>query len=239
VAAAGGLALTGALAAGALVKAFGVGFLGTARTEAARHAHESPRLMVVPMLALSALAAVSTFAAPALIGPVSRAVSAASGAGLFAVEGALRVATGGLERVVYIFGVLAGAAVLLALLRLALLSRYPVSAAVATWDCGYARPTPRMQYTASSFVEPVTTLFAAVLRQTREVIKAEGLFPKRAAYESSTPDPARDVIYRPSATGVDRTLVRLRWLQHGRINLYVLYIAVTLVVLFIWRVGFS
>ena len=29
-----------------------------------------------------------------------------------------------------------------------------------TWDCGYARPTPRMQYTASSFAETLVGLFA-------------------------------------------------------------------------------
>ena len=30
-----------------------------------------------------------------------------------------------------------------------------------TWDCGYAQPTPRMQYTASSFAQPLTDLFAS------------------------------------------------------------------------------
>jgi len=31
------------------------------------------------------------------------------------------------------------------------------------------------------------------------------------------------------------TLARLRWLQHGRVQLYVLYILLTLVVLLVWK----
>jgi hypothetical protein len=30
-------------------------------------------------------------------------------------------------------------------------------------------------------------------------------------------------------------LSRLRWLQHGRVQLYILYIAVTLLVLLVWK----
>jgi hypothetical protein len=32
-------------------------------------------------------------------------------------------------------------------------------------------------------------------------------------------------------------LARMRWLQQGRIQLYVLYIALTLLVLLVWKLG--
>ncbi len=32
-------------------------------------------------------------------------------------------------------------------------------------------------------------------------------------------------------------LARLRWLQHGRVQLYVLYIALALLVLLVWKLG--
>lgn len=239
IATAGGLAVTGALAAGAMMKAFGIGFLGAPRSEQAHHAHEASFSMVAPMLALAGLAFAAAFASPLFIEPVSRASSIISGASVGALEASFRAATGGLGRTVLVFAVMVGVAAGLALLRLAFLSRRPAAKTVLTWDCGYARPTSHMQYTGSSFAEPVTTMFAAVLRQVKTVIKPEGQFPRRSAYESSTPDPARDIIYRPAATGVDRSLVRLRWLQHGRINLYILYIAVTLVALLVWKVGFA
>jgi hydrogenase-4 component B len=44
-------------------------------------------------------------------------------------------------------------------------------------------------------------------------------------------------LYGPSFRAGERFLKRFRWLQHGRVQLYVLYIMVTLVVLLVWEVG--
>jgi len=44
-------------------------------------------------------------------------------------------------------------------------------------------------------------------------------------------------ILRPGIKGVGALLSSLRWLQHGRLQLYVLYIAVALVALLIWRLA--
>jgi hypothetical protein len=42
-------------------------------------------------------------------------------------------------------------------------------------------------------------------------------------------------VYRPAFKGSEWTLARLRWLQRGQIQLYVLYIALTLLVLLVWN----
>src|SRR5262249_53720919 len=47
------LALIGALAVACFVKVFGAVFLGTARSEHARHGHESPPTMLGPMILLA------------------------------------------------------------------------------------------------------------------------------------------------------------------------------------------
>ncbi|HOW68194.1 MAG TPA: hypothetical protein PK256_23175, partial [Verrucomicrobiota bacterium] len=73
-----------------------------------------------------------------------------------------------------------GLAGLLAVARRGLLASKPVTEAL-TWDCGYARPTARMQYTASSFVQPLTDLFHPLLRARAQLERPEGLFPRRAA----------------------------------------------------------
>ena len=44
-------------------------------------------------------------------------------------------------------------------------------------------------------------------------------------------------LYAPVFTGIGRGLSALRWLQHGRVQLYVLYIALTLLVLLVWKLG--
>ena len=234
----GGLAVIGTLTAGAFGKAVGIVFLGEPRSDAAKRAHEAPPGMLLPMAALAAACFVIAFSGPYLMAWLARAVSPVAGMPADVAEKVLRESTGSLYRVMAVFGLLLALAAGLTLLRWRVLARRPVGRAV-TWDCGYAAPTARMQYTASSFAEPVTTLFAPLLRSVRHVVRPSGLFPVRASFESYTPDVLSEVLYRRTAASADRFLVRLRWLQHGRINIYVLYIAVTLVALLVWKVGFA
>ena len=121
-------------------------------------------------------------------------------------------------------------------LRFWLLSGHPV-ATTQTWGCGYARPTPRMQYTASSFAQPLTNLFSPLLQTRRRLIPPAGFFPRVASLATATPDLASAQVYAPAFSAIGRGLAALRWLQHGRVHLYVLYIALTLLVLLIWKLG--
>jgi hypothetical protein len=122
----------------------------------------------------------------------------------------------------------------LVLLRLRLLKGKIVSQA-ETWDCGYADPAPQMQYTASSFAQPITQMFRAILRTRRHFHSPDGIFPKSASIETHTPDVFQEFIFRPLFVGVARALEAFRWLQHGNVHLYVLYILLTLLTLMFWR----
>ena len=104
-----------------------------------------------------------------------------------------------------------------------------------TWDCGYARPTARMQYTASSFSQPMTAIMAPVLRINSRIFPPSGLFPRAASFSTDVPGGSREYIYQPIFTWVAATLNRFRWLQRGKTHIYVLYIAITLVALLIWK----
>jgi hypothetical protein len=125
---------------------------------------------------------------------------------------------------------------LLAWLRLRLLARREIGTAV-TWDCGYAQPTARMQYTSSSFAQPLTELFGVFLRPVVRFMSPKGLFPPQASFASATPDLAHRRVFAPVFGGIDRAGAKLRWLQHGNVHLYVLYIALTLLVLLVWQLG--
>jgi hypothetical protein len=46
-----------------------------------------------------------------------------------------------------------------------------------------------------------------------------------------------DYLYRPVFLGFAWTASKLRWLQQGRIQVYVLYIALTILVLLVWKLG--
>ena len=106
-----------------------------------------------------------------------------------------------------------------------------------TWDCGYAAPTPRMQYTASSFARPLTQLFRLFLQPRDEIHPPRGLFPKHASLHTRTPDLFRRYVYEPLFLGIAWLASKLHWLQEGRIQIYVLYIAMTILVLLIWKLG--
>ena len=133
-------------------------------------------------------------------------------------------------------GALVGLATLLALGRAVLLSNRSVSTNV-TWDCGYAEPSQRMQYTASSFAQPLTDTFDLLL-QTRRVVSAPSdLFPKEAELATETPDPYQEYIFRPLFRAIGRDLSLLRPLQQGKVQVYILYVAVTLLLLLLWQLA--
>jgi hypothetical protein len=127
--------------------------------------------------------------------------------------------------------VLAG---LIALLRLWLLSGRKVGE-TGTWDCGYARPTARMQYTASSFAQPILDFFNVFQSGWKHLKAPQGYFPATASFKTEALDTSQEKVYRPIFEGVEHFLSKLRVMQHGRIQLYVLYIVLTLVLLFIWK----
>ena len=89
-----------------------------------------------------------------------------------------------------------------------------------------------MQYTASSFAEPVTRVFEPLLQSRIESeLPAEALWPRAASWRSYTPDRVLTQFYRPAFGAVERALLRLRGLQQGRISTYLLYIVLTVLVL--------
>jgi hypothetical protein len=94
-----------------------------------------------------------------------------------------------------------------------------------------------MQYTASSFAQPLTFLFRALLRARTTLVPPVGLFPARGALATETPDLFRQGVFRPAFGAIADLLERLRLLQHGRIQLYVLSIVLTLIVLLAWKLG--
>jgi hydrogenase-4 component B len=101
-----------------------------------------------------------------------------------------------------------------------------------TWGCGYSRPAPRMQYTASSFAEPITRIFQPLLRsRVKRDVPAAVVWPEAASWRSVTPDRALAGLYEPVFKSIERALLRLRGLQQGHLSTYLLYIVVTMLFL--------
>ncbi len=229
-----GLALIGGLALACFTKAFGAVFLGEPRSEQAADGQECGWLMRLPMLVLAigcaAIGLLGPFVIFALV-PVIASVTGMPGESISASMAGPREVLWAVVAAGIVLLLLTGG---LMVLRRRLLAGREVSRA-ATWDCGYALPAARMQYTASSFAQPLTWFFRAFLR-TRTVLAAPtGYFPASASLATHTDDVCREKIWRPVFRAVDWLLSRLRWLQHGRVQLYVLYIALTLLALLLWK----
>lgn len=235
----GGLALIGGLAAACFAKAFGIVFLGEPRTPEASHAHEAGAAMRYPMIVLAGLCVLIGLAAPlwplALRPAVANMLPAGVPADLQAeIADSAGQAVGPLTGVLFGSYLLLGLIVLLIFVRRKLLAGRPIERAV-TWDCGFAAPTSRMQYTASSFAQPLLRLFRMFLQPRDEIHPPRGLFPSHAELHTHTPDLFSNRVYEPAFATVAWLASKLRWLQHGRIQIYVLYIALTILALLIWK----
>jgi hypothetical protein len=92
-----------------------------------------------------------------------------------------------------------------------------------------------MQYTSSSFAQPLVAMFRGLLATRRHAPRLDPLFPGAASFSTHTPDTFSTNIILPGLRGAASLFSRLRWLQHGRLQLYVLYIAAALIILLAWR----
>jgi hydrogenase-4 component B len=209
------LALMGGLALACFAKVFGVVFLGEPRDPRV-HAECTPALMRIGMGGL-ALACVVIGLAPGLWLPlVYRAADALTGAvPATAVAPAMRNVLAPAETLSLLAMTLLAWLVGLALLRRWMLARtaarYPTSAPnVGTWGCGYTQPTPRMQYSASSFVASLVGSFRHLLWPQRTLRAPEGAFPRGGHLESSAPDLALQDLLVPMFRGIARLFAIVR-----------------------------
>jgi hydrogenase-4 component B len=226
------LALIGALALACFVKVHGAVFLGEPRTEHARHARECGPAMTVPMAVLAlACLAIGLF-------PAGLATLLDDAARTWAPQGALPPLAG-LAPLLTLSGLglalLAGAGALGWALRRRAGGAPAQAAAVGTWDCGYALPTPRMQYTGSSFGQLLVNIWGWALLPAAARTGGAQTFPTEHRFSSRVPDTVLERGVLPALGAAAWLLAWLRPLQRGRIQDYVLYIVLTLLLLLLLR----
>ncbi|MFI5315168.1 MAG: proton-conducting transporter membrane subunit [Myxococcota bacterium] len=217
------LALTGGLALACFAKVVGSVFLGAPRHRAVSGANDAPAAMLAPMAALALLCAVigvAPFAvAPALAaaGSIALGVPRVPLAAPFAAISLVSIAALALSTAIWLA------------LR-ARLARTRRDAA-GTWDCGYAAPTARMQYSASSFAEPLVRVFSFALLPRTEVARRLATFPAATEFQSEVADVVLDRLVTPATRRIADLLGRLRVLQQGSVHAYLLYLWLALIAL--------
>lgn len=221
------LAMIGALAVACFVKVFGVTFLGEARKKWPQPVVEAPASMVAAMVLILGCCVVIGVAPAVMVPVLARALSAWGIIGATAVFPGALVPIGWITGCAFIFLVL--------VTGIALLRRRRKGDAVktdATWGCGYLLPSARMQYTAASFAEMLSGLFQWGLWTEIKDEKSLGFFPGPRRLTDHTPDVVLDRMLYPLCRGTCFLAFKVRAvLQHGVVGVYLLYTAVTLVLL--------
>ncbi len=235
------LALTGGLAAACFVKAFGITFLAIPRSSHAEHAVEAPRSMLVAMLLL-VVACVALGLGPFVVVPQLGRVLAslphmapAAGLGTTGLVFFSGMPTG--------LGQMSAPALALGLAVLALLVPLAVWLLTPrfrlrredTWGCGRFVQTPRMQYTATAFAEPLRRVFAELYRPTEDLtveLHPDSRYVIRAiTYESEVRPFVERLLYVPAVAMVRRAASAVRRVQAGSVHLYLAYLCAALIAL--------
>ena len=238
------LALSAALAAACFVKAFGVTFLGRARSQAAAQAREVDRFSLGAMFAFAGLCVFAGIFPGLVIDGLAPVVMALTGAHMPAQtsipwltlvpvsEG--RSSYNGL--LVMLFIALSATAAAYVIHRFA-------SHAVrrsAAWDCGFPDPSPITQYTAGSFAQPIRRVFGTLAFRAREEVdmpRPGELRPARLHVRLQ--DLVWEGVYAPIAAAVGFAADRLNHLQFLTIRSYLTLVFLALIflllVLVAWR----
>ena len=218
------MAMAGALTLASFLKASAMIFLGASRTQATEPAHDCGPWMRGPMVVLAGLCVLIGLVPFAAWPLIARAVGTwnpqwagvATPAPLFTLSG------------VHVALAVLGVAAAVWLGRLAI--RRGLRRAL-TWDCGYAAPTARMQYTGGSFAAIVADWFAWIFRPERRQHHPHGPFPTQASRIERVPETVLERVIAPIGQAVLRVSGVARRLQHGQLQLYLVYLVAGLAVL--------
>ena len=229
-AAAVALALTGGAAAAAFAKTISAVFAGEPRSAAAIEAANEDKGMFLAQLVTAIPALLMPLAAPFMVMMVMVRLNCAPE---MVKAAAWPLACNGLFALLLMW-----LCVGFMLWRNSLRRKHP-DAVRGTWDCGFAEPTARMQYTATAFIQPLADLFNGILRQQKKVAKVQKLFPESASMTTETPDAGTRWVWTPLFSISGKLSNRVRHLQSGMLHIYIAFMVLAILIMLLWCFVFS
>lgn len=231
------LAGTAGLAVACFVRAFGIAFLGVARSESARAAQEVPFGMRAGMFLLAGSSLLLGLVPGAALSFLDPSVAAA-GVGAFPVRS---LTWGGILTHWGPYAPLPLFVLLAAIAAAAAGVSYFLGGAVrrhGTWNCG-GEHTPRMAYSAAGFAKPIRVIFRRILLQRAETEAAyveSKRFRRVLRYDEESLPFWTSALYLPLRGAFLAVARRARRLQAGPVNLYLgyLFAAVLVLLAVIW-----
>ena len=230
------LALAAALAAACFVKAFGITFLGRPRSSPAQTAGETDRFSLAAMFGLAMLCLFAGILPGFVIdtlAPVTVALLGERMAGQAQLPwlsiipiAEARSSYNGLLVFLFIASSASLAAYVIHRLASRALRRAPA------WDCGYPDSSPRTQYTAGSFAQPIRRVFGTLVFCARERVDMPLPGDSRPArLHVELRDLIWDTLYAPLAVLLSVAADRLNHFQFLTIRRYLSLVFMALVTL--------
>ncbi|WP_026413281.1 proton-conducting transporter membrane subunit [Actinomadura oligospora] len=218
------VALTAGLAVATFVKAFGVGFLARARSEKAERATESPRAMLLGMSLAAACCVVLALGPVSVLPGIARAVRVVV-PGPDAVTGPVTLRLHGVASTLSPLWIAVALILVLAVLRVTVMRRARRRARL--WDCGMGPTSARMEYTATSFAEPLQRVFDNVLAPETDVdvtpLAESAYLVESVTYRARLGDRIEHRIYRPVIAAAAWFGRVARGLGNGSVHRYLGY----------------
>ena len=232
---AGAVALIAALAGYAMVKFFGIVFLGQPREDSLAHAQDASRLERIGLLWLGVgciLLGLLPNVVITLLDPVTRLLVNSGLSGAASNQSWWLLAPISEDRASYSAAVFLGSILVFVPLVFWFVRRcyHGRMQRVDAWDCGFPLQTSRMQDSAEGFGQPIRRIFSPFFKRTRE---HPSPFDAQPRYFSRVEDPFWYWLYLPIAKLVEHGTRLIAFLQQGRIAIYLLYSFITLLTLLV------
>lgn len=233
-----GVALVAGLAAVSGVRLFGITFLALPRSDGARDAHEASAIMIAAM-AIPAVTCIALGVAPTLVLPqLSRIVSdLGQPAGPLSAGFALSVPLVGSRLWPGAIALLVVTAGLAAAVAVRLAGRVRQVRVGPAWNCGRIAQSPRSEYTAAAFAEPLKRVFTGFYRPTQEVTvevhPASRYFVRAIRLRADLAPWMEQILYEPLLRAAQAASDRMRRIHSGSIHFYLALLPGALLVLLI------
>ncbi len=223
------MAVIGGMATACFTKVVGLAFLGEPRTEQAANASESGIAMgaIMAVMALSCLI-IGVYPAPFIRLAFSgmQDISLVSG---FNTDSFMLIVTQ-LSRTAILFIAIL---VAVSIFRKILYAKKQIGSG-GTWGCGFTQPTVRMQYTGTSYAYEMVQFFNPFVPIKDAYSGIKKIFPGQTTWQSEVTDIAETGFQRYLTTPMLKLINKLKWIQHGHIQLYIGYIIVAIIVLLLF-----
>lgn len=211
-------ALTSGTAFYAAVKSFGITFLGKPRTKKAEYVKTIPWSMNIGQGLLAFLTIVTGVFSPFIISKIAYYTN-----DLLDISG--KNPSFKNETEIIVFTIILICITFMVYMFSKINSVNKKQEISDTWACGYNQDKPYIQYSGSGFVQPAAKIFGTISNYNKKVSYKETIYISK-----KTSDIAEDYLYKPILKAVEFLTTKILKIHYGKIQLYISYIFISLII---------